>query len=480
MHTQESLRLPTPLLSPLYDPDFEHDACGTGFIARPDGRRTHEVLKHALTGLKNLARRGAIDADSSTGDGASVMTQLPYELLRAHFEAAKISAIPRDRDIGVGMLFMPRESDLAQAQIRKIVIEAVKEEGLGFVCWREVPVDFSILGRKAADTRPTIMQAIVARLDDSSDDEFERCLFLAPQIAERRAAEARLDGFYVCSFSSRTIVYKGLLNAPEVRRFFPDLRDPNFRTAFAIFHQRYSTNTFPTWHLAQPFRMLAHNGEINTIRGNRARMHARERSMAGGVWGADFSDLHPIVQPGMSDSASFDNVLQVLTLGGRSALHSMLLMAPPAWETNPALTEESCAFFRYHSVLLEPWAGQPAFVFSDGRVVAASLDRNGLRPARFKIYEDGHVLLASEAGLVPELTAPVVHSGRLGPGRMLAVDLVGGRILMDEDIKRELTESSISREWCSRHLINRQKFAATSPAAEIIEPPATYQATLLQ
>ncbi|MBI3887150.1 MAG: glutamate synthase large subunit [Opitutae bacterium] len=466
--------------SPLYLPEFEHDACGTGFIARPDGQRTHEVLKHALTGLKNLAHRGAIDADSSTGDGAGVMTQLPYELLRAHLEAAKISAVPRDRDLGVGMLFLPRDSDLAQAQIRKIVIEAVKEEGLGFVAWREVPVDFSILGRKAADTRPTIMQAIVARLDDASDDEFERQLFLAQKIAERRAAEARLDGFYVCSFSARTIVYKGLLNAPEVRRFFPDLRDPSYRTAFAIFHQRYSTNTFPTWHLAQPFRLLAHNGEINTIRGNRVRMHARERSMAGGVWGADFSDLHPIVQPGMSDSASFDNVLQVLTLGGRSALHSMMMMAPLAWETNPRLSAEARAFFQYHSLLLEPWDGPAALVFSDGRIVGATLDRNGLRPARFKIYEDGHVLLASEAGLVPELTAPVTLSGRLGPGRMIAVDLVGGRVLMDEDIKREIAEDPVYRGWCDRHLVNLQQFAATRPEPEIIEPTAPYHATLLE
>ena len=327
--------------SPLYDFSQEHDACGVGFIARTDGARTHDVLKYALTALKGLAHRGAIDADSSTGDGAGVMTQLPYELLRAHLESARASAVPRDRDLAVGMLFLPRGDDLVQAQIKKIVIEAVKEEGLGFVAWRDVPVDVTTLGRKAADTRPAIIQAIVARVDDSTDDEFERHCYLAQKVAEHRCAAARLDGFYACSFSSRTIVYKGLLNAPEVRRFFPDLRDPRFQTAFAIFHQRYSTNTFPTWHLAQPFRLLAHNGEINTIRGNRVRMTARERAMAGGVWGPRFSDLHPIIQPGMSDSASFDNVLQLLTLGGRSALHSMMMMAPLAWEQNPRLSEEA-------------------------------------------------------------------------------------------------------------------------------------------
>jgi glutamate synthase (ferredoxin) len=466
--------------SPLYDPAFEHDACGVGFIARTDGHRTHDVLKHGLTALKALAHRGAIDADSSTGDGAGIMTQLPYELIRAHLAAIKVGVVPPDRDLAVAQLFLPRENDLAQAQIKKIFIEAVKEEGLGFVAWREVPTDYSILGRKAADTRPAVLQAIIARLDDASDDEFERHLFLAQKVAERRCHEARLDGFYVCSCSARTIVYKGLLNAPEVRRYFPDLRDPRYTTAFTIFHQRYSTNTFPTWHLAQPFRLMAHNGEINTIRGNRVRMHARERAMAGGVWGGRFADLHPIVQPGMSDSASFDNVLQVLTLGGRSALHAMMMMAPLAWEQNPRLSDDARAFFQYHSLLMEPWDGPAALVFSDGKIVAATLDRNGLRPARFKLYDDGHLLLASETGLVPNLPGQVVQSGRLGPGRMIAVDLEHQRVLMDEDIKQEIAEKPVYRDWCQRHLINLQKFAATAPEPEIITPPAEFAATPLQ
>jgi glutamate synthase (ferredoxin) len=470
---------PSLIPSPLYDQAFEHDACGVGFIARTDGTRTHDVLKYALAALKNLAHRGAIDADSSTGDGAGVMTQLPHELLRAHLEANRAGIIPKEKDLAVGMFFMPRDNDLAQAQIKKIVIEAVKEEGLGFVAWRDVPTDYSILGRKAADTRPAVVQAIVARLDDMSDAEFERHLFFAQKVAERRAADARLDGFYVCSFSSRTIVYKGLLNAPEVRRFFPDLRDPRFQTSFAVFHQRYSTNTFPTWHLAQPFRMMAHNGEINTIRGNRVRMTARERAMNGGVWGTRFADMHPIVQPAMSDSASFDNVLQVLALGGRPLLQSMMMMAPLAWEQNPRISEETRGFFRYHSLLIEPWDGPAALCFSDGRFVGASLDRNGLRPARFKIYDDGHIILASEHGLV-DLPGQVTYTGRLGPGRMIAVDLQERRVMMDEDIKKEIAENPIYRDWCDRHLINLQKFAASAPTTEMIEPPAAFQATILQ
>ncbi len=471
---------PVAIPSPLYDPAFEHDACGVGFIARTDGQRTHDVLKYGLTALKALAHRGAIDADSSTGDGAGIMTQLPYELIRDHLAAVKVSVRPKDQDLAVAQLFLPRDNDLAQAQIKKIVIEAVKEEGLGFVAWREVPTEYSILGRKAADTRPLVLQAIIARLDDMSDDDFERHLFLAQKVAERRCHDARLDGFYVCSCSARTIVYKGLLNAPEVRRFFPDLRDPRYTTAFTIFHQRYSTNTFPTWHLAQPFRLMAHNGEINTIRGNRVRVHAREKAMAGGVWGGRFADLHPIVQPGMSDSASFDNVLQVLSLGGRSALHSMMMMAPLAWEQNPRLSPDARAFFQYHSLMMEPWDGPAALVFSDGRVVGATLDRNGLRPARYKVYDDGYVTLASETGLFPNLPGQVVQSGRLAPGRMLAVDLENQRLLKDEDIKREIAEKPIYRDWCERHLINLQKFAASAPVAEIITPPAAFTATPLQ
>jgi glutamate synthase (NADPH/NADH) large chain/glutamate synthase (ferredoxin) len=440
-----------------------------GFVAQLSGVRSHDVLERALTGLKCLAHRGAIDADAVTGDGAGLLTQLPYDVFRAALEQQKKTA-PADRDLGVGMLFLPRAAEQAQAQARKIVIEAVKEEGLGFVAWRDVPVDVEILGRKAADSMPLIAQALVARIDGASDEEFERKLYLAQKVAERRCAEARLDGFYVCSFSSRTIVYKGLLNAPQVRRFFPDLRSPEYRTAFAVFHQRYSTNTFPTWNLAQPFRLLAHNGEINTIRGNRVRMHARERSMAGGVWGARFSDLHPIVQPGMSDSASFDNVLQALTLGGRSPLHALLMMAPMAWEKDAGLSPEARAFYRYHSHLMEPWDGPAALVFSDGRYVAATLDRNGLRPARFKVYDDGFVVFGSEAGVVADMPGRVVQAGRLAPGRMLAVDLAEHRLLSDEAIKAELTEDPRYRRWSEQHLANLREFADAHGAA--VPPPA--------
>ncbi|HEX2100458.1 MAG TPA: glutamate synthase central domain-containing protein, partial [Candidatus Synoicihabitans sp.] len=263
----------------------------------------------------------------------------------------------------------------------------------------------------------------------------------------------------ICSFSSRTIVYKGLLTPHQIRKYFTDLRSPKFLTAFCIFHQRYSTNTFPTWHLAHPFRMVAHNGEINTIRGNRNLMRARECSTAYGVWGDRFQDLKPLVQPNMSDSASFDNALQLITLGGRSPLHACMMMMPPAWEKDKDLSPEAKAFFRYHACMMEPWDGPAAIVFTDGRVIGAALDRNGLRPARYKIYDDGYVILASEAGLVFDFPGKVVEAGRLGPGRMLAIDFAEKKFFRDDEIKTRFTSDPHFKSWCEGHLVNLHKLA---------------------
>jgi glutamate synthase (NADPH/NADH) large chain/glutamate synthase (ferredoxin) len=456
--------------SPLYNPEYEHDACGVGFIAKISGERSHDVVERAIAALKSLAHRGAIDADAVTGDGAGLLLQIPYELLRESL-AKKKKTLFKDSDLGVGMFFMPRD-EYATAHCKKIVEQAVKAEGLAFLCWREVPTDDSCLGRKALETKPTIVQALVARKDEIPDDEFERKLFLAQKASERKCFDAGVDGFYICSFSSRTIVYKGLLNAPQVRKFFEDLKSPKFKSSFVIFHQRYSTNTFPTWHLAHPFRMMAHNGEINTIRGNRNLMRARERSTAHGVWGDRFTDLRPLVQPNMSDSASFDNALQLLTLGGREALHSCLMMMPMAWEKDKSLSPEARAFFRYHSCMIEPWDGPAAVVFTDGRIVGAALDRNGLRPARYKVFDDGYVMLASEAGLVFDFPGNVVQSGRLGPGKMIAVDLEQKRFLEDSDIRKSLTLKPHYLTWCDEHLLKLSAFASEGGRAEPIAEPA--------
>ena len=458
----------TIIPSPLYHPDQEHDACGVGLIARVTGERSHDVVEKAIASLKALAHRGAIDADAVTGDGAGILTQIPVALFREHLEQLK-KPLFRDEDLGVGMIFLPRD-DYAQAHCKKLVEQAVKAEGLAWLGWRLVPTDGNGLGRKAIETQPVIVQALVGRTGELTDDEFERKLFLAQKSSERKVFEAGIEGFYICSFSSRTIVYKGLLTPSQIRKFFLDLKSPKFTSAFAIFHQRYSTNTFPTWHLAHPFRMMAHNGEINTIRGNRNLMRARERSAEHGVWGDRFADLRPLIQPGMSDSASFDNALQLLTLGGRDALHSAMMMMPMAWEKDKSLTPEARAFFRYHSCMLEPWDGPAAVVFTDGKIIGATLDRNGLRPARYKIFDDGYFMLASEAGLVFDFPGKVVQAGRLGPGRMIAIDLEKKKVLMDEELRAAITEKPLYRTWCDTHLVNLHTFAAQSPAASASDP----------
>ena len=461
--------------SPLYSPEQEHDACGVGFIAKLTGERSYDVLNRAIAALKALAHRGAIDADAVTGDGAGILTQLPVELFKDYL-AEKKKPLFKDADLGVGMIFLPKGDDYAQSHAKKIVEAAVKAEGLAWLGWRDVPTDSSCLGRKALETQPLIVQALVARKDEITDDEFERKLFLAQNSAEKQVIEAKIPGFYICSFSSRTIIYKGLLTPTQIRKYFVDLKSPKFTTAFAIFHQRYSTNTFPTWHLAHPFRMMAHNGEINTIRGNRNLMRARENSTAYGVWGDRFQDLKPLVQPGMSDSASFDNALQLITLGGRNPLHAAMLMMPPAWEKDKKLSPETRAFFRYHACMMEPWDGPAAVVFTDGRTIGAALDRNGLRPARYKIFDDGYFILASEAGLVHDFPGKVVEAGRLGPGRMLSLDLIEHKFYRDEEVKARFTADPHFKQWCEEHLVNLHK-VAKPVAASTSEPTPPSAAT---
>ncbi|MDX2185771.1 MAG: glutamate synthase large subunit [Opitutaceae bacterium] len=460
--------------SPLYNPEFEHDACGVGFIAKLSGERSADVVNRAITALKSLAHRGAIDADAITGDGAGILTQIPVELFRETLDKKK-KKLFKDTDLGVGMIFLPKDDEYVQSQCKKIVEQAVKAEGLAWLCWREVSVDASCLGRKALETQPLIVQALVARKEDISDDEFERKLFLAQNTIERKVLEAKVEGFYICSFSSRTIVYKGLLTPAQIRKFYVDLKSPKFTSSFAIFHQRYSTNTFPTWHLAHPFRMLAHNGEINTIRGNRNAMRARENSTAHGVWGNRFNDLKPLVQPNMSDSASLDNALHLLNLGGRNPLQAAMILMPMAWEKDKKLTPEARAFYRYHACMMEPWDGPAAVVFTDGRMIGASLDRNGLRPARYKIFDDGYVILASEAGLVHDFPGTCIEAGRLGPGRMIAVDLVEHKFLRDDEIKAHFTQQPHFREWCDAHLTNLHAFAAGRPMDETGKPDVPTQ-----
>jgi glutamate synthase (NADPH/NADH) large chain/glutamate synthase (ferredoxin) len=457
----------------LYDPAHEHDACGVGMVASIKGIRSNSILKKALTCVCNLIHRGAMDADAKTGDGAGVLTQIPYKLFRPEVEKMGYKLF-QDSDLGVGMMFLPNDP-YTQARVRHITETVLNGHKLFIFGWRAVPVNRAVLGEKALRTCPDIEQILIGRPDPSemSDDDFERKLFLCRNQIEDQAESQGIKDFYIPSFSSRTIVYKGLLAAPTLERFYLDLRDPNYSTALAVFHQRYSTNTFPTWPLSQSCRMLSHNGEINTVAGNRLWTKAREPELKSAFFGDSIKKLRPIIQPGGSDSASLDNALELLVMGGRDILHSMLMLVPAAWQGDASTPAEVKDFYEYHQTLNEPWDGPAALVFSDGRTIGACLDRNGLRPARYKITEDGLFTLGSEVGLLTIDDAKVVEKGRLGPGEMIAVDTVKGELLRNDEIKSTYARKKPYGAWLRENI----KDIVATPSLEAQPSPG---ATLLQ
>src|SRR5688500_12075489 len=404
----------------LYDPRFEHDACGVGFVADSSGKPSHGIVAKALESVVNLTHRGAVSADARSGDGAGILTQLPRTLLLGELERMGVRGADPAR-LAVGMLFLPRSGPAAE-RVKALVAEELGAAGLDLLGWRRVPVDPSVLGEKAFHTQPTIEQALVSSRTNISEGQYDRMLLLVRKAAERRAEAEGIDDFYVPSLSARTVVYKGLFVAPQLRGFYLDLQSPEYRSALAVFHQRYSTNTFPNWQLAQPFRMLAHNGEINTLQGNRNWMRARENAFRSSVWGEAVGRLAPIVWDEGSDSASLDEALELVELSGRDLLHAMMMLVPEAWENMPHMVPAWRAFYEYHAALTEPWDGPAALAFSDGHVAAATLDRNGLRPARYKVTGDGLVIVASEVGTIEIPDEDVVEKGHLGPGQMIAVD----------------------------------------------------------
>ncbi len=457
----------------LYDPAHEHDACGVGMVASIKGLRSNAILKKALTCVCNLIHRGAMDADAKTGDGAGVLTQIPYKLFRPEVEKMGHKLF-QDSDLGVGMMFLPNDP-YTQARVRHITESVLNEHKLFIFGWRTVPVNQAVLGEKALRTCPDIEQILIGRPDHTvmNDDEFERKLFLCRNQIEDQAESQGIKNFYIPSFSSRTIVYKGLLAAPTLERFYLDLRDPNYTTALAVFHQRYSTNTFPTWPLSQSCRMLSHNGEINTIAGNRLWTKAREPELKSPLFGDAIKKLRPIIQPGGSDSSSLDNALELLVMGGRDILHSMMMLVPAAWQGDASTPAEVKDFYEYHQTLNEPWDGPAALVFSDGRTIGACLDRNGLRPARFKITDDGLFTLGSEVGLLTIDDAKVVEKGRLGPGEMIAIDTVKGELLRNNDIKSAYAKKKPYGVWLRENI----KDIISGPSLESQPSPG---ATLLQ
>ena len=433
----------------LYDPSYEHDACGVAMVARLSGDPCHETVQRAVVALENLEHRGAAGADPNTGDGAGMLLQLPDELLRAVIG----SDLPPPGRYGVAVCFLPQEEE-RRAELEALLTSTVEAEGQKVVGWRDVPVDKDYVGITANYFAPYIKQLVVAAgtpdcLEDQ--DAFERRLYVIRRVAELAAG----PDLVVPSFSSRTIVYKGMLTAPQLLGYYPDLQDQRAKTALALVHSRFSTNTFPSWELAHPYRYIAHNGEINTLRGNVNWMRARESQLASELFGAgDLEKLLPTVRPGGSDSATFDNVLELLVLAGRSLPHAVMMMVPEAYEGRDDLPEYLKGFYAFHSCLMEPWDGPAAVAFTDGRVIGATLDRNGLRPGRWLETKDGWVVLGSETGVMDEPASNIVRKGRLQPGKLFLVDVEEGRIVADEEVKRSVATAKPYGDWYEQGVVH--------------------------
>jgi glutamate synthase domain-containing protein 2/glutamate synthase domain-containing protein 1/glutamate synthase domain-containing protein 3 len=452
----------------LYDPRYEHDACGVGMVARLDNLPTHEVVTRALRALENLEHRGASGADPLTGDGAGILMQMPDELLRgvAGFE------LPAAGSYGVLMCFLPTDQD-ARARVESLLEQTVVGEGQRLLGWRDVPVCPEHTGATAAACRPAIRQLFVGAPDglDYSEgtmqDAFERKLYVIRRVCEQAvsASEDMRSGFYVTSSSSRTLNYKGMLISNQLAAFYPDLQDERCKSALALVHSRFSTNTFPSWELAHPYRVICHNGEINTVMGNVNWMRARESGLASELFGdEDLQKILPVVTQGNSDSATFDNVLELLMLAGRSLPHAVMMMIPEAYRNREDLPDELKGFYAFHSCLMEPWDGPASVAFTDGRVVGATLDRNGLRPGRWVITKDGHVVLGSEAGLLDVPPQDVVRLGRLQPGKLFLVDLEQGRVVDDGEVKHRISTQQPYGEWYARNAV---RFSELEPSEQV-------------
>ncbi|WP_026612140.1 glutamate synthase large subunit [Methylocaldum szegediense] len=463
-----------PAKQGLYDPRNEHDACGVGFIAHIKGHKSHSIVRNGLEILKNLTHRGAVGADPLAGDGAGILIQTPDAFLREECAARGIT-LPDYGYYGVGMLFLPQNPEY-RAICERVVEEFIRAEGQTVIGWRDVPVDNSTLSESVKAIEPVIRQVFVGRAESCKDqDAFERKLFVIRKQIDKKIrglnlAEGKM--FYIPSFSSRTLVYKGMLLADQVGVFYRDLNDERLVSALALVHQRFSTNTFPTWDLAHPFRMIAHNGEINTLRGNVNWMAARRHSMSSEILGEDLDKIWPLIADGKSDSASFDNALELLVMGGYSLVHAMMLLIPEAWAGNPLMCEDRRAFYEYHSALMEPWDGPAAVAFTDGRQIGATLDRNGLRPARYLITDDDYVIMASEMGVLDIPEHKIVKKWRLQPGKMFLIDLEQGRIIDDNEIKLELATRKPYRQWLNETQIQLEKLppevAAMPPDPETL------------
>ena len=441
----------------LYDPAHEHDACGVGMIVNLNGSKSHELVDSAMRVLENMKHRGAEGADNKTGDGAGIMVQIPHE-----FILLQGIPVPEKGKYGTGLIFLPKDPK-EQEHILSIVIEEVEREGLTLMHLRAVPVNTDVLGQSARETEPDIKQVFITGAGHT--ENLERTLYIIRKKIEQRVHH---KDFYIVSLSSRTIIYKGMLSSTQVRTYFSDLTQPYFTSGLAIVHSRFSTNTFPTWSLAQPFRLLAHNGEINTIRGNRGWMEARESVLSTPTLG-NVKDIRPIVQPNMSDSASLDNVLEFFVMSGLSLPHAMAMLVPESFNDKNPISEDLKAFYEYHSILMEPWDGPAALLFSDGRYAGGMLDRNGLRPARYLITHDGMMVVASEAGVISFEAEKIKEKGRLQPGKILMVDTEEERIYYDGELKEQLAAAKPYRQWLSANRIELDTLKSGRKVANTVD-----------
>jgi glutamate synthase (ferredoxin) len=461
-------RTELPPTQGLYNPQFEHDACGVGFIVHMKGEKSHSIIEQALTILENLEHRGACGCETNTGDGAGILMQVPHRFLKK-VAATEGITLPEIGQYGVGMSYCSPDP-MARAQSRMAFEAIVAAEGQRVLGWRDVPTDNSSLGETAKASEPFMEQVFIERSPDLVDDlAFERKLYVIRKLSHNTIRTAGIDPcWYPASLSCRTMVYKGMLMTAQVGQYYPELHDPDMESALGLVHSRFSTNTFPSWERSHPYRYIAHNGEINTLRGNINWMLARQSLFESDLFGEDMHKVQPVINVDGSDSTIFDNALELLTLAGRSLPHAVMMMIPEPWTAHESMSDEKKAFYEYHSCLMEPWDGPASIAFTDGTIMGAVLDRNGLRPSRYYVTEDDLVIMASEAGVLPIAPERVAHKGRLEPGRMFLVDTQAGRIVADEEIKHKMATAHPYRDWLNQHQVElaQVKAAPVVPEAD--------------
>ena len=453
----------------LYSPLNERDNCGAGFICNLKGERSNKIIHNAIDILVRLEHRGAVSADGKTGDGAGILIEVPHLFFKKVCEFE----IPESREYAVGMVFLPKNKN--QAELCKNAFEKeIENQQLKILGWRKVPVNHSCLGKMASRVEPAIQQVFIGRPEKLDDKSFNSKLYTARKIAEHsieNSGLAQSEYFYFSSLSTNTIIYKGLLMPQDINDYYKDLNDPDVITKLALVHQRFSTNTFPTWDLAQPFRYMCHNGEINTLRGNLSRMRAREELFESDTFGEDIKKILPITMEGKSDSASMDMALELLLQTGRSLPEAIMMMVPEAWEKNPSMNDDKKAFYEYNACIMEPWDGPASIPFTDGNYIGALLDRNGLRPSRYTVTKDGYVVMSSETGVLDIKPENVLKHGRLEPGRMFLVDMIEGRIIEDEEVKEKIVSERPYRDWLDDNLLPLAKVPYTGNKTPVEDIP---------